>query len=228
MPMANMGWGPAITSPSKISNGVVINGATGGADMYYVESGGILGGRWKWMAHETGHAFGLYDEDNNHQTQSLGYWGIMAMSWSNMAIELGAWDRYLQGWLTNEQVGCIKKDSLTSSGTTLTLGPLVRQNDKSKAIMIPLSSTKILVMESRRNEGLDLLSPAQEGLIVYTVDMTVGQLGGGYIIQPRPGSTDKNTFADAALHEGDSITVDGVRVTVSASDKNGDTVKVSK
>jgi hypothetical protein len=42
MPMANMGWGPAITSPHWTSNGVIMNGATGGADMYYVENNGIV------------------------------------------------------------------------------------------------------------------------------------------------------------------------------------------
>ena len=228
MPMANMGWGPAITSPHTTSSGVIINGATGGADMYYVENNGIIGGRWKWMAHETGHTFGLYDEDNNHQSQSLGYWNIMAMSWSNQAIEFGAWDRYLQGWLTNEQVGCVSKDSLTSVGTSFSIDPLVRQNDKQKSIMIPLSATKMLVMESRRNEGLDVLTAKEEGLIVYTVDVSIGQLGGGYVIHPRSGFTDTSGFTDAALHPGDSITVDGVKITVTAADKNGDTVTVGK
>ena len=226
MPMANMGWGPAITAPHTTSTGVIINGATGGADMYYVENTGINGGRWKWMAHETGHTFGLYDEDSNHQSQSLGYWNIMAMSWSNQAIELGAWDRYLQGWLSNEQIGCVTKDSLTSNGASFTLDPLVRQDEKQKSIMIPLSATKMLVMESRRNEGLDVLSAKEEGLIVYTVDLSLGQLGGGYVIHPRSGFADTTGFTDAALHSGDSITVEGVKITVTSADKNGDTVKV--
>jgi len=226
MPMANMGWGPAITSPHPTSTGVIINGATGGADMYFNEDHGIVGGRWKWMAHETGHAFGLYDEDNNHQSASLGNWDIMAMSWSNEAIELGAWDRYLQGWLTTDQIGCTSRDSLTTTGKSFTINPLVRQDNTSKAIMIPLSATKILVMESRHNEGLDSLTPSQEGLIVYTVDMSLGQLKGGYIIQPRTGSSDKGAYRDAALHAGDSITVDGIKITVTASTTNGESVLV--
>jgi riboflavin synthase alpha subunit len=40
------------------------------------------------------------------------------------------------------------------------------------------------------------------------------------------GSTDPS-FEDAALHAGDSITVDGVTVTVTATSADGDTVKVS-
>ncbi|HZV67302.1 MAG TPA: hypothetical protein VFG03_20650, partial [Telluria sp.] len=65
-----------------------------------------------------------------------------------------------------------------------------------------------------------------EGVLAYTVDMTIGQLGGGYRTQRRPGSTDPN-FEDAALHVGDSITVEGVVVTVTASSVDGDTVTLS-
>ncbi|MFN8381678.1 MAG: hypothetical protein U0V02_07050 [Anaerolineales bacterium] len=226
MPMANMGWGPAITFPNVTSNGVIINGATGGADMYEVERNGINGARWKWMAHETGHAFGLYDEDLNHESQSLGYWGIMAMSWSNEAIELGAWDRYLQGWLVEDQINCLEKDKISAEGETVTLAPLVRQDVTVKSVMIPLSDSKILVMESRRNEGLDTLPSSYEGLLVYTVDTSIGQLGGGYVIQPRTGFTDKSNFQDAALRIGDSITVDGITITVIDSNKDGDIVKI--
>jgi riboflavin synthase alpha subunit len=57
--------------------------------------------------------------------------------------------------------------------------------------------------------------------------MTKGQLGGGYEIQKRIGSTDKN-FEDAALRTGDSITVGSVKITVMSLDASGDTVKISK
>jgi M6 family metalloprotease-like protein len=227
MPMANMGWGPAITYPHWTSNGVIINGATGGADMYFTENTGIVGGTWKWMAHETGHAFGLYDEDLNHASQTLGYWGIMAMSWSNRAIELGAWDRYLQGWLPQSQVNCTEISSITSAGTTTKISPIVRQDKEVKTIMVPLTSSKILVIESRKSESLDNIPATREGVLIYTVDMTKGQLGGGYVIQKRVGSTDGN-FEDAALRSGDSITVEGVKITVMALDSSGDTVKISK
>ena len=227
MPMANMGWGPAITYPHWTSNGVIMNGATGGADMYYTENNGIAGGTWKWMAHETGHAFGLYDEDLNHASQTLGYWGIMAMSWSNHAIELGAWDRYLQGWLPQSQVNCAQLSSLTSSGLVTKISPIVRQDKNVKTVMVPLSTSKILVIESRKNESLDVIQANHEGIVVYTVDMRKGQLGGGYEIQKRVGSTDPN-YEDAALRMGDSINVEGVKITVVSLDASGDTVMVSK
>lgn len=226
MPFSRMSLGPAITSPTWTHNGVVLNGATGGADMYYNEARGVSGATWKWMAHETGHAFGLVDEDFRHQSPTLGFWSIMANSWSNHAIEHNAWDRYLQGWLDESQVACKGKAAIASSPTSIELSPLVRQGAGIKAVMVPLSPSKILVAESRKNEGLDHIAAAHEGVIVYTVDTAIGPLGGGYRTVRRPGSVDPN-FEDAALHPGDSVKVDGVTVTVKASSRDGDTVSLS-
>jgi M6 family metalloprotease-like protein len=227
MPMALMGWGPAITFPNKVDGGYIINGATGGADMYLNEQNGVKGATWKWMAHETGHAFGWYDEDYKHESQTLGSWGVMSNSWSNEVIEQNAWDRYLQGWLEESQVGCTAKTSLATA-KEFTINALSLNNGEQKSVMIPLSGSKILVAESRRASTLDNFRETKEGLLVYTVDMTIGQLGGGYVTIPRPGSTDKDNFLDAALQQGDSVTVGGVTITVTKSGANSDTISVSK
>mgnify|MGYP001183471034 FL=1 len=152
----------------------------------------------------------------------------MAMSWSNQAIELGAWDRYLQGWLPHSQVNCAEMNSLTAAGTSTKISPIVRQDKEVKTIMVPITSSKILVIESRKSEGLDSgIQSLNQGVLVYTVDMKKGQLGGGYEIQKRPGSKDSN-YEDGALRAGDSVTVGGVTVTVTELSASGDTVKVSK
>lgn len=223
MPWSVIASGPAITSPLWIDNGYIINGASNGADMFLRQNG--VNAARNWMAHETGHTFGLYDEDLNHAAPSLGSWSVMANSWTDKVIEHNAWDRYLIGWLNDSMVTCLERGALTTAGTTVKLNPLVRQNGEVKAAMVPLSASKILVMESRKNEGLDSMAANLEGVLVYTVDMKVGQLKGGYQTQRRPGSTDY-FFEDAALRSGDSITVDGVVVTVVALSGNGDTVKV--
>ena len=225
MPMALMGWGPAITAPYQVDGGYIINGATGGADMYFNEQHGIKGATWKWMAHETGHAFGWYDEDYQHQSASLGNWGLMSQSWTNDVIEQNAWDRYLQGWLEESQVGCTSKSSLATA-KVFTINALSLNNGEQKAVMIPLSNSKILVAESRRASTLDNFGRTKEGLLVYTVDMTIGQLGGGYVTIRRPGSTSPE-FLDAALRQGDSVTIDGVTITVTTSTTNSDTISIS-
>ena len=223
MPMSVMGWGPAITYPIMTSTGYITNGATGGADMYLPQNGTYAARNW--MVHETGHALGLYDEDLDHASATLGNWGVMANSWSRNAIELGGWDRYLQGWLGDSQVSCLPLDSLTKAGTTVKLSPLVRQTPETKVAMVPLSTSKILVMESRKSEGFDVIAAGREGVLVYTVDMKIGQLKGGYQTQRRPGSTDR-FFEDAALRTGDSVTVDSVLVTVVELSSSGDTIRV--
>jgi M6 family metalloprotease-like protein len=219
------GNGPALPGIRRTTSGVFTSASAGGWDMFY-NNDGVSGGDWKWMAHETGHLFGLYDEDLEHKSQSLGEWGIMAASWSNYAIELGAWDRYLQGWLKEPQIACRQLASLSAAGETITVDPLVGVSTGLKSIMIPLSSSKMLVIESRKPMGFD--APLSSGILVYTVDMKVGQLGGGYVVVPRIGFTDTEYFRDAPLRAGDSVTVGGVTIAVLSIGEGGDVVKISR
>jgi M6 family metalloprotease-like protein len=224
------GNGPALPGIHRTTSGVFTSASAGGWDMFYNNDGpggnGISGGDWKWMAHETGHLFGLYDEDLEHKSQSLGEWGIMAASWSNYAIELGAWDRYLQGWLKEPQIACRQLASLSAAGETIKLDSLVGVTNGLKCIMVPISASKIMVIEVRVPKGLD--APLNSGVLVYTVDMKVGQLGGGYVVAPRSGFRDTEYFRDAPLRVGDSITVDGITISVVSVDGNGAVVKINK
>jgi hypothetical protein len=149
----------------------------------------------------------------------------MSQSWTNDVIEQNAWDRYLQGWLEESQVGCTTKASIATA-KEFTINALSENNGEQKSVMIPLSTSKILVMESRRKSSLDNYTQTREGLLVYTVDMTIGQLGGGYNTIRRPGSSDRD-YRDAALQQGDTVTVDGVTITVTKASSNGDTVSIS-
>jgi riboflavin synthase alpha subunit len=74
---------------------------------------------------------------------------------------------------------------------------------------------------------LDNFVKTKEGLLVYTVDMTIGQLGGGYVTIRRPDSASK-VFLDAALQQGDSVTIDGVTITVTKSGLSSDSISVSR
>lgn len=224
MPYATMSYGPAITTAFQTSSSVIVNAAVGGADMYIKTTNGAS---WKWMAHETGHLFGLFDEDMEHQSQSLGAYSLMANSWSNGSIELVAWDRHIQGWLSNSQVSCITPTSLLANSQSFELTPIERQTNELKAIMIPLSSSKILVIESRKNEGFDVISSSNEGVLVYTVDMTLGQLKGGYVIQPRVGTKNTSSYLDALLKTGDVISVGNIRIAVQKLSQTVDTVQIS-
>ena len=227
IPTSSIAYGPAgpLNSAGISTNdGPVTNITLSGADAWQNPAQGTP---WRWIAHETGHLFGLHDLYVSPGDPVYGTWDLMSDNWSTGAIELNSWNRYLLGWLTDSQINCLNTTELNSTGITQLLNPIARVNDLTKAIVVRLSSSKILVIESRRNEGFDVLTPAQEGTLVYTVDMTVQSIKGGWKVQRRPGSTSPQ-FTDAALRVGDVITVEGLRIEVVSRDQNGDTVKISK
>ena len=227
IPRSSIAYGPAgpLNSAGISTNdGPVTNITLSGADAWQDLRRGTP---WKWISHETGHLFGLHDLYVSPGDSVYGTWDLMSNNWSVGAIEINSWNRYLLGWLSDSQMTCLNAVDINSIGTTELINPIERVNDFTKAIVIRLSSSKILVIESRRNEGLDVLSPAQEGSLVYTVDMTIPSIKGGWRVQRRPGSTDPQ-FVDAALRLGDVITVEGIRIEILGHDQNGDLVKVSK
>jgi len=224
MPASTMPIGPAYLGPHLTPSGVLLNAVTGGADMYDYYRGGDPGSGWRWMSHETGHLLGFFDEDWHHQRPTLGSWSIMAQNWSTEAFEFGAWDRFLQGWL--DPVDLTILDLATAArGTTVKLAPVVRPGQGPRGLLVVLSKTLVLVAESRRAEGFDRLAPGQEGLLVYTVDMTRDTLEGGYVTLPRNGAKNPE-FTDAALKPGDKISVAGLTVEVTVADADGDTVLI--
>jgi M6 family metalloprotease-like protein len=216
--------GPLNSSGIATDDGPVTNITLSGADAWQSIRQGTP---WKWIAHETGHLFGLHDLYVNPGDAVYGTWDLMSNNWSVGAIEINSWNRYLLGWITDSQINCLNAVDISSAGVTQLINPIERINQLTKAVVVRLSDSKILVIESRRNEGFDVLTPAQEGALVYTVDMTIPTIRGGWKVQRRPGSTDPQ-FVDAALRLGDVITVEGLRIEIIARDQNGDTVKISK
>jgi M6 family metalloprotease-like protein len=227
IPWSSIAYGPAgplNSSGISTDDGPITNITLSGADAWQSLA---KGSAWRWISHETGHLFGLHDLYVSPGTAVYGTWDLMSNNWSTGAIEINSWNRYLLGWLTDSQINCLSAVDINLTGVTQLINPIERINDLTKAVVVRLSSSKILVIESRRNEGLDVLTPAQEGSLVYTVDMTIQSIKGGWQVQRRQGSTDP-MFVDAALRFGDVIIVEGLRIEVIGHDQNGDTVKISK
>jgi hypothetical protein len=232
MPESVMQTGPT-TYSYKTNNAFIGTLVIGGADSYRYLRGGSNSSSWRWMSHETGHQFGMFDEVNAEFTTTpytLGSYSLMgnnSLTVDPGAIELVAWDRYVQGWMSNNQFSCITLNSLSGNTKLFNLTPIERQSNDLKSIMIPLSLSKILVIESRKNEGFDHLSAFNEGVLVYTVDMTSGTHKSTYVIQSRIGTKDTYYFSDGLLKAGDSITVENIKISVQKLSSSGDTVLVS-
>ncbi|MEY4105234.1 MAG: hypothetical protein RLZZ478_597, partial [Actinomycetota bacterium] len=228
IPASSIAYGPAFVSRpgdsySMTNEGLVRNGSISGADAW---NAGVSGSAWKWIAHETGHLFGLHDLYTVTPNGPYGSWDIMSLNWSEEALALNSWNRYLQGWLADNQVNCLVREKIEKPIDQVII-PIERDTEGIKSVMVKLSDSKILVLESRRNAGYDSLSEAREGVLVFTVDMTIPSIKGGWSTQRRPGSTMVD-YSDAALKAGDIITVEGVRIEVLKRDSNGDQVRISR
>jgi hypothetical protein len=82
-----------------------------------------------------------------------------------------------------------------------------------KSIFIPLSSTQILVIEHRATAGLDNIPLQESGALVYTVDMTIPSIKGGWKVVRPDRSTSRN-LEDAALQVGERVSVGGLQISV--------------
>lgn len=220
IPSSVIAYGPAFPSNFRTQDGQVRNGTISGADAY--RDGDRTG--WRWMAHETGHLFGIHDLYTVDKPATYGEWDLMSNNWGD-TLELNAWNRYTQGWLSDSQVKCLEANQL-STPIEVTINPISERNNETKAAIVRLSDTKVFVAEVRRNSGYDKMMANYPGVLVYVVDLTIRSIEGGYQTQRRPGSQASN-FIDALLKPKDKITVGNVSIEVISSGATGDVIRIS-
>ena len=221
---SSIAYGPAFPKLVVTADGDIKNGTFSGADAYQ----NFPGASWKWIAHETGHLFGLHDLYTiPPQAQTFGSWDLMSLNWSKKAIELSSWNRYISGWLGENQIECLSPEDVQTKEREVQLTPLVEQKSGIKATFVKLSPTRVLVAEFRRTGGLDVIPSNEEGVLVYTVEMDTETIKGGWQVKRREGSI-RDDFTDAALRAGDKVTVDGMTVEVLSTSENQAKLKFSK
>lgn len=210
------GWG--VTFDGK----TMYNGATSSHD---INNWGSI-----WLNHEMSHTMGLVDvyaathsdgvteyDDLFRYTGQFGYMGFS--DFNSNAPSLFAYERWNLGWLDDSQVIC-------DTAPKQTLITPVEQAGGVKAVMIPLSPTKEIVIESRRAIGLDS-KIAKTGALVYVVDSKKQSGFGPVQVYPIDLKNDPK-FLKAPLAAGQSVTVEGYTIKVDSADANGDVVSISK
>lgn len=222
-----MGYsGPAFaairSSGITLDGKYISNGATSAYDL----------NNWKaiWLNHEVTHTLGLVDlyaftqENSANRHDGLRYTGEFSYmgfnSFESNSPSLFAYERWNLGWLDDSQIKCMSDSKTTQLITPVeTIGGV-------KAVMVPISKTKAVVIESRRPLGIDS-KLAKSGALVYVVDST-NQSGLGPIkVYPSDVTSDPR-YLQAPRAVGEKITIGGVTVTVTQSNESGDTVEVSK
>jgi M6 family metalloprotease-like protein len=225
-------YSPAFVAPSTSSGlqtreGSIANGSLAAADTW-----GEWGYGWRILPHELGHAMGLadlydgYGDSRFGQHGYVGIWDLMGDP-ASPTPEYNAWNRWLLGWINDRSIVCAS----TAKSTTATLNA-VGMRGGTKALIVPLSSTRAVVVESRRPTRYDgaeyLGSPIKPGALVYVVDTSVATLRGPMRVVPAERGSPIFGLATAPLGVGDKVTTDGLRISVLSSTARGDTVRVER
>lgn len=120
---------------------------------------------WSFWVHEYLHPMGIpghglrsnSDVENNQ---------------SGRSVVLNAWDRFLAGWSTATDAYCIPSSRLDSP-LRIQLSPLERTARGLNAMMVPVSDTQVIVVESRRAEGWGArLGRGTYGVLATVIDVS--------------------------------------------------------
>jgi len=193
---------------------------------------------WSYWAHETGHMFLLPDLYVQPWLPSYrpGWsppgpytgWDIMANQ-DGPSRSISMWTRWTASWVDDSQVWCVKSNELKQS--QIMLSPNESNAQGIKVVIIPITDTRALVIESRRETKFNVNnSSIDEGVLVYEVDTIYGH-GDAMILPIKKTSTLSSNgvpnYYDALLNVGESITYDGITIKYIA-DGVWDTVIINK
>ena len=214
--------GPAFSSIRgsgiTLDGNYIANGATSAADL---NSWGSI-----WANHELTHTLGLVDlyssnpaQFNNNAFPFTGEFSYMGFSsFQSNSPGLLAFERWNLGWINDSQIVCSAAKEITQLITPIeSVGGI-------KAVMIPISATKAVVIESRRAIGLDSRLN-KSGALVYLVDSSIQSGRGPVKIYPVDLASDPK-FLKSPRALGESVSIEGWTIKVTAADGNGDTVLI--
>ena len=189
------------------------------------------------LKHELGHLFGFIDlyiiaPGNYFIGQTPGPFDVMNAN--GPAHEFLAWQRWLQGWITDSNVTCLAFGDPTA---TMQLRPLGKTSTETQMTVIRVSAQKALVLESRRGTSTDNLS-GNDGLLAYEMDLSVFSLSGPIKIIPKnsaaalaalsPDLSDVERYLDATAQTGEYIRYKDILIENKLSNQDGESIQIYK
>jgi len=192
---------------------------------------------WEWLAHETGHLYGLsHPLNENGRFDEFGrelsplerteLWDLM--SWlRSPSPDLWGWSRWWIGWLDDDAIYCVSPDSL-DTGVELYLNlsdgkPLEKET---LLAVIVTGNDQALVIEARKPNRLPFTGD-EVRVLAYLVNVNQGDQDGQ--IQPISANDERfEGFLDGSLSAGDSVAVADLTVNFLREGVNGAFVSVSR
>jgi len=217
--------GPAfasISDPITLDNTDFYNGTGSAADL---ATWGFM-----WANHELSHTLGLVDlyafesDDAKNNFDLFRYTGQFSymgdLSPESFAPGLFAFERWNLGWLDDDQIICSTDNEMTHLITPLP------ESGGIKAVIIPITKTKVVVVESRRPLGIDR-NLKKSGALVYVVDSAVESGLGPIQVYPVDIKNDP-LFTQAPRAVRETVEIEGLNIKVISSTAAGDTVSISQ
>jgi M6 family metalloprotease-like protein len=193
---------------------------------------------WSYWAHEFGHAIGLpHIGASRGEMPPFNPLDIMG-SQDGPSRELSGWLRFYAKWLPDEKVYCKESNNLKS--VDLSLVPLSSTDLGIKLAIIPLSTSKVIMIESRRVTKFSCTTPTlRDGVLVYIYNPTLGHNEDFLIpVYPAGRQLEKDSCnslnfrspptTDMLLHQGDKITIDGITIKIVLHENKLDIINISK
>lgn len=167
----------------KTDEGIILNGAVGGTDSRLRENSL----EWSWLAHETGHLFGIAHpwklnsdpQGRSEYSAAIAVWDLMVNLTTGSTGEFLGWSRFQIGWISPERITCIQSELVQETKTEFTIKPLWKPGTESNFAVIRLSATKAVAVEVRENNGLNKFPKSWEGPLVYEVNAGLLDSNGG-------------------------------------------------
>jgi hypothetical protein len=185
-----------------------------------------------WWLHELMHTGIGFDDNETQRIDGMYWWGLV--SWAS-TYDLLTWHKWLAGFISDKQVICLDPKETS----TLWLAPSTLRGPYPKMAVLPISSTKVLVLESQRGIGINFKMPREsEGLLAYVVDTSITKSHDGIrllipsdkpmIQSPLMDKKSAGKNSNATLRVGEVIRFENISISVVESGEFGDVISINR
>jgi M6 family metalloprotease-like protein len=225
--IGQQGFGRAISSEGEITNLVVAQPATVSGPNNSVTPEMSQPTMWLHEFYHPGLNLGDNHADDSRaydDGRGMGDWGLM----SRNNGDLLAWQKWILGFTSDSQIRCVNPKA---EATLNWIAPSSVKTKSDKLVVVPISKSKAIVVESIRAVGLSYrYAKSSLGALVYLVDSSDPRHEWGYTViysdSRRPNSGYRYLMEDAPLKVGESVTLEGVKITNIEWGEFGDVIKV--